>query len=351
MSTQPPPLSLHRLPFVSLLNQDLVAPSLAHLRTRHYSANTLQTTLGALVTFSRLLPPARQPRLWQDMTRLTPADVDAWLQTAPRHGLAPSTRHNLLSLVRRFCTFLQEQGLLAHHPIHPRRHEVLVPQMLPRPMMEDDLIRFFQVIDVLRDRTLLLLMLRCGLRVGEATTLRWSAIEWTQGTIRVEKSTGRVDRIVDISPDLEKGRRQWRRAQWPPMPCLFPSASRLHAPVRIRSIQRVMGQSLRAAGITRRSSPHTLRHNAAYLVMLRSVRKHRASLAFDLLYAALFEACGRGHKSSMRPRGAHNSGCRPQKNVMVAGLASLNTWRGGPAVPRIMPRNQAPSQMQVAEKN
>ena len=150
MSTQQPPLSLHRLTFVSPLNQDLVADFLAHVRTRYASPKTLQTTLGALVSFYRLLPPARQPRLWQDVTRLTPADVDAWLQAAQRKGLAPSTLHSLLSVVRRFCTFLQEQGLLAHHPIHPRRHAVLLPQMLPRPMAEDDLIRFFQVIDALR---------------------------------------------------------------------------------------------------------------------------------------------------------------------------------------------------------
>ena len=57
MSTQQPPLSLHRLTFVSALNQDLVADYLAHLRTRHYGLNTLQTTLGALVTFYRSLPP------------------------------------------------------------------------------------------------------------------------------------------------------------------------------------------------------------------------------------------------------------------------------------------------------
>ena len=71
MSTRQHPLSLHRLTFVSTLNQDLVADYLAHLRTRHYSAKTLQTTLGALVTFYRLLPPARQPRLWEDVTRQT----------------------------------------------------------------------------------------------------------------------------------------------------------------------------------------------------------------------------------------------------------------------------------------
>jgi len=130
-------------------------------------------------------------------------------------------------------------------------------------MVEDDLIRFFQVIDALRDRTMFLLMLRCGLRVGEATTLPWSAIDWTQGTIRVDNSKGRVDRMVYFSPDLEKVLRQWRRAQWPPMSLLFPSASRPNISVSIRAIQRVMARYLKAAGITRRYSPHTLRHNAA----------------------------------------------------------------------------------------
>jgi integrase/recombinase XerD len=300
MSTQQPPLSLHRLTFVSALNQDLVADYLAYLRTRHYGLKTLQTTLGALVTFYRFLPPARQPRLWQDVTRLTPTDVDAWLQSAQRQGLAPSTMHATLSVVRRFCTFLQEQTLLAHHPIHPRRHEVLVPQMLPRPMAEDDLIRFFQVIDSLRHRTIFLLMLRCGLRVGEVTILTWAAIDWTQGTIRVNNSKGRVDRVVYFSPDLEKVLRQWRRSQWPPLPSMFPRAHRPGTPVSIRAIQHAMARYLKAAGITRRYSPHTLRHTFATqllnagtsLEVLKEPMGHR-SITLTLRYAQVYETTKR----------------------------------------------------------
>jgi integrase/recombinase XerD len=300
MSTQQPPLSLHRLTFVSALNQDLVADYLAHLRTRHYSVKTLQTTLGALVTFYRVLPPARRPRLWPDVTRLTPADVDAWLQSAQRHGLAPSTIHAMLSVVRRFCTFLREQTLLTHNPIHPRRHEVLVPQVLPRPMAEDDLIRFFQVIDALRDRTIFLLMLRCGLRVGEVTMLGWSAIDWTQGTIRVNNSKGRVDRVVYFSPDLAKVLRQWRRTQWPPLPLMFPSAHRPGTPVSVRAIQHAMARYLKAAGITRRYSPHTLRHTFATqllnagtsLQVLKELMGHH-SITLTLRYAQVYETTKR----------------------------------------------------------
>lgn len=300
MSTRSHSPSLHRLTFVSARNQDLVAEYLVHLRTRHSSPKTLQTTLGALVTFYRLLPPARQPSLWQDVTRLTPADVDAWLEAAQRHGLAPSTIHTTLSVVRRFCTFLQEHGLLAHPPIHPRRHAVLLPQMLPRPMAEEDLIRFFQVIDVLRDRTMFLLMLRCGLRVGEVASLPWSAIDWTQGTIRVDNSKGRVDRVVYVSPDLEKVLRQWRRAQWPPMPVLFPSPSLPGAPVSVRSIQRVMAQYLKRAGITKTYSPHSLRHTFATqllnagtaLEVVKELMGHR-SITLTLRYAQVYDTTKR----------------------------------------------------------
>jgi integrase/recombinase XerD len=300
MSTRPHSPSLHRLTFVSARNQDLVAEYLIHLRIRHSSPKTLQTTLGALVTFYRLLPPARQPSLWQDVTRLTPADVDAWLETAQRHGLAPSTIHTTLSVVRRFCTFLQEHGWLAHQPIHPRRHAVLLPQMLPRPMAEDDLIRFFQVIDVLRDRTMFLLMLRCGLRVGEVASLPWSAIDWSQGTLRVDNSKGRVDRVVYVSPDLEKVLRQWRRAQWPPMPMLFPSPSLPGAPMSVRSIQRGMAQYLKRAGITKAYSPHTLRHTFATqllnagtaLAVVKELMGHR-SITLTLRYAQVYDTTKR----------------------------------------------------------
>lgn len=172
--------------------------------------------------------------------------------------------------------------------------------MRPRPMAEDDLIRLFQVIDTLRDRTILLRMLRCGLRVGEVTRLAWSAIDWTQGTIRVNNSKGRVDRVVYFSPDLEKVLRQWRRAQWPPLPLMFPSAHRPETPVSLRAIQHGMSRYLKAAGITHRYSPHTLRHTFATpllkagtsLEVLKELMGHR-SITLTLRYAQVYETTKR----------------------------------------------------------
>lgn len=63
-------------------------------------------------------------------------------------------------------------------------------------MAEEDLIRFFQVIDSRRDRTMVLRMLRCGLRVGEVSALTWPAMQAQAGSIRIDNGTGQVDRVV-----------------------------------------------------------------------------------------------------------------------------------------------------------
>ena len=301
MSTRPHSPSLHRLTFVSARNQDLVADYLAHLRTRHYSPKTLQTTLGALVTFYRLLPPARQPSLWQDVTRLTPADVDAWLEAAQRNGLAPSTIHSLLSVVRRFCTFLQEHGLLAHQPIHPRRHAVLLPQMLPRtdgggrpdPVFPGH---------------------RCA--PGSDHVSAHAAV-WAAGGGSHERCPGRpsigprAPSGWTIAKDASIGSCTslliWRRCcangggpSGRPCPCCFRVPPVPGAPVSVRSIQRVMARYLKAAGITKAYSPHTLRHTFATqllnagtaLEVVKELMGHR-SITLTLRYAQVYDTTKR----------------------------------------------------------
>jgi site-specific recombinase XerC len=67
--------------------------------------------------------------------------VEAWLLAAHRKGLAPSPINHLLSVMPRFFGFLHERGLVTQPPIHGRRHQVIVPQSLPKPMPEDDLVQ------------------------------------------------------------------------------------------------------------------------------------------------------------------------------------------------------------------
>jgi len=92
----------------------------------------------------------------------------------PRRSITPERHAPFLWLPAR-------AGAGRQQPIHWRRPQVIVPQSLPKPMHEDDLIQWFRVIDRLRDRTMFLLMVRCGLRVGEVSALTWPRINFKAG--------------------------------------------------------------------------------------------------------------------------------------------------------------------------
>ena len=256
---------LSRLHFFSTQNQGLVADYLAHLRARHYAPTMQEGTLRALKSFAVLMPEARQAALYADLTQTTPGDIDAWIETSFRHQLAPGTVATRLRLMQGCFAFLGDQGYLAQSPIRLPRHHILVPQDLPRPMAEEEVIAFFRVIDALRDRTMFLLMLRCGLRVSEVSNLPWSAIDHAQGTLRIDNSKGHVDRVVYLSPDVAKALRQWHRLQAVGTRAVFPSrlTRKGGTPLSARQIRHRMTRYLKLAGITKAYSPHSLRHTFA----------------------------------------------------------------------------------------
>jgi integrase/recombinase XerD len=284
---------LQRLAMFSPTNQGLIADYLAYLRARHYTPSVQEGTIRALKSFAGLLPAARQPVLYQDLTQTTPTDIDAWIEASFRQKLAPGTVATRLRVMQGLFRFLRDQGYIPQSPIRYPRHHILVPQDLPRPMAEDEVVAFFRVIDALRDRTMFLLMLRCGLRVGEVSSLPWSAIDLEQGTVRIDNSKGHVDRIVYLAPDVAKALRQWQGHQAAAARFVFPSRG---ASLTARQIRNLMTGYLKLAGIPKAYSPHSLRHTfatqllnaGASLEVVKELMGHR-SLDMTLRYTQLYD--------------------------------------------------------------
>nr|WP_321981373.1 tyrosine-type recombinase/integrase [uncultured Cohaesibacter sp.] len=100
-----------------------------------------------------------------------------------------------------------------------------------------------------------------GLRVSEVVHLKISDIDSDRMLIRIEQGKGRKDRQVMLSSSLlELLRDYYREAR--PKGWLFPGRSRID-PISTRQFNRAFGVACNFAGISKKASPHTLRHSFA----------------------------------------------------------------------------------------
>src|SRR5713101_9535867 len=208
-------------------NQHRILQYLALLAARHYTAATLAAVVSTLNALRRQGTEERQRALTEDLTQTTSQDIVAFMTAAQALGLAPSTMNTKLGLLTASFEHLRDEGQMTQQPVR-RRHRLLTPTVLPKPMPDTDLAAFFQVIDAVRDRLLFLFMLRCGLRVSEVCALTWDAIDLGAGTVRINRGKGQVDRVVYLAPDVEQALEIWR-AHSPLGLYLFPSPKRQRA--------------------------------------------------------------------------------------------------------------------------
>ena len=106
-----------------------------------------------------------------------------------------------------------------------------------------------------------------GLRVSEVVALKVGDIDCERMLLRIERGKGGKDRHAMLSPQLLDLLRAWwregqRRSLLLPGGGLFPGRNPVE-PLSARQLCRVVRAAAQAAGITKRVSPHTLRHSFA----------------------------------------------------------------------------------------
>jgi len=135
------------------------------LRRRNPAARTwrdYRTDLFQLAAITGDCPPGK----------VTFHDVDRFVADQTNKRFQPATINRRLAAITAFYTFLADEDPTLVCPVLPHRHNLRERQRLPRPVQEDELARFFAVIDDKRDLAMFLLMLRCGLRISEVASLK-----------------------------------------------------------------------------------------------------------------------------------------------------------------------------------
>jgi integrase/recombinase XerD len=145
------------------------------------------------------------------------------------------------------------------------------PYRLPVVLSVDEMQALIGAARTPRARAMLMLLYGAGLRVGEMCALRVEDIDSKRRLIRVVQGKGNKTRQVMLSPRLLQALRDYWRvrpktdAEWL---ILGPHGQR---PVMPRTVARVIAQIASSIGITKRVTPHTLRHSFATHLVERGV--------------------------------------------------------------------------------
>jgi site-specific recombinase XerD len=99
-------------------------------------------------------------------------EIDAFIEHCQANKQAITTVNRRLAAIRSFFHFLALTRTEAPaNPVLPKRHYIHRGRQLPRDVEDQAIEALFSVMDCIRDRAMFLLMLRCGLRVGEVRAL------------------------------------------------------------------------------------------------------------------------------------------------------------------------------------
>ena len=135
------------------------------------------------------------------------------------------------------------------------------PRKAPVVLSQEEVARLLEAAPGLKYKAALSVAYGAGLRVSEVANLKVSDIDSERMTLRVEQGKGQRDRYVMLSPQLLELLRDWWRASRPQV-WLFPGQNPIN-PMTPRQLNRAVHAAKDLAGISKRVSPHTLRHSFA----------------------------------------------------------------------------------------
>jgi len=229
---------------------------------RGLSANTLGAYRADLVSLRRWLADRDVSLIYA-----TRSDLLAFIAWRTEQGAKPRSTARQLSSFRRFYRFLLRESVIQEDPTikidMPR-----IGRSLPQSLTEGEVEALLAAPDVSdplghRDRTMLEVLYATGLRVSELINLKQSEINLNQGVLRIV-GKGDRERLIPLGDESQNWIREFiagprteilleRQTDY-----LFPT--RRGERMTRQAFWHIIKRYSKAADISSKMSPHTLRH-------------------------------------------------------------------------------------------
>ena len=232
---------------------DLRKRMLEELQRRNYSPTTIRYYLRVVENFARYF--AKRPdRLTQDHIR----EYQVFL--LQERKLQASTVGLHIAALRFFFVKTLRRPYLQLDLPSPKR-----PKRLPTVLSQDEVARLIESANNLLDYAMLMTLYATGVRRAELSGLKVEDIDSERMIVHIRQGKGNRDRDVPLTPKLLKTLREYW--QWmKPKTYLFPGMVnnwRADKPLTPKCVWLAVQDAAKRAGITKRVSPHTLRHSWA----------------------------------------------------------------------------------------
>jgi integrase/recombinase XerD len=190
---------------------------LRHKYRRNCKSSTLREAGTSLMQFLSLFHTAGKSKLAQ----LSREDVEAFVEDMQDRGLKPGTVRTRLCALYAFVRYGIEHKVLSHELLE-HKIRLKLPDRLPRAIDPQDVDKLLSVINNTRDRALILLLLRTGMRIGELLNCTVDDVDVRQQKIFIyQADKTSVGRVVYYSDDAQAALLAWLRVRDPYKEQLF----------------------------------------------------------------------------------------------------------------------------------
>jgi site-specific recombinase XerD len=224
------------------------------LKRKNFSTHTIKNYLHRIDHFTLWLPVP--------LNEVTRREMGAYVDHLLGKRLSAKTITCHLQTIRLFFDYLaDEEGMTSENPV--RKISIRLSKPLPRHLKDREVEKLLTVINDPRDRAMVLLMLRCGLRVEEVARLTVDAVEYRKRQVFVASGKGAKDRVVYLSDDARAAVEAYleRRSSKAKRLFLDQKGPLKGEPISVRGIQKRIEYYARKSGLC--VSCHRLRHTMA----------------------------------------------------------------------------------------
>ena len=195
---------LERLSSMDLPAKEHLERYMRHKWRVNHKPKTINSSFTSIMLFLSFYKTMKQ-----DIKDLERSDLEAFIEHEQDRGMYITTVKTRMASIIAFLHFLMEEEILSPKLLK-KTIRMKLPVTLPRAMNPHDVRKLIQVIDNVRDRALILLLLRTGIRIGEALGLTLNDIDLTERKIHlIQGEKNNMGRVVYLSDDALFALKRW----------------------------------------------------------------------------------------------------------------------------------------------